>query len=116
MALKKFIQTHPESMSGVELELSGVNPQAKWALLQTERKKRVLRVAPELAQTKYLAAQTDTDLDGTRTVGELTGGKLLDQHAEPGRGRGRRAITLGCAGHDPERAQHTRRIDQSQCD
>jgi hypothetical protein len=63
-ALKKFIQTHPESMSGVELELSGVNPQSKWALLQTERQKRVLRKAPELAQTQYLAAQVDTDLDG----------------------------------------------------
>ena len=73
-ALKKFIQTHPESMSGVELELSGVNPQAKWALLQTERKKRVLRVAPELAQTKYLAAQTDTDLDGHATVANLPAG------------------------------------------
>jgi len=48
----------------VELELSGVNPQSKWALLQTERKKRVLRKAPELAQTKYLATQVDTDLDG----------------------------------------------------
>jgi hypothetical protein len=63
-ALKKFIQTHPESMSGVELELAGINPQSKWALLQAERKKRVLRVAPELAQTKYLATQLDTDLDG----------------------------------------------------
>ena len=30
-ALKKFIQTHPESVSGVELELTGVNPQAKWS-------------------------------------------------------------------------------------
>ena len=64
VALKKFIQTHPESMSGVELELTGVNPQSKWALLQTERQKRVLRQAPALAQTRYLATQLDTDLDG----------------------------------------------------
>jgi hypothetical protein len=71
--LKKFIQTHPESMSGVELELAGVNPQAKWSLLQTERKKRVLRLAPELAQTKYLAAQFDTDLDG-RAAANLPAG------------------------------------------
>jgi hypothetical protein len=63
-ALKKFIQKHPESMSGVELELSGINPQSKWSILQAERKKRILRVAPELAQTKYLATQFDTDLDG----------------------------------------------------
>jgi hypothetical protein len=68
VALKKFIQTHPESMSGVELELSGINPQAKWSLLQTERQKRVQRKAPELAQTKYLATQVDTDLDGHATA------------------------------------------------
>lgn len=68
VALKKFIQTHPESVSGVELELSGVNPQSKWALLQAERKKRVLRQAPALAQTKYLATQVDTDLDGHATA------------------------------------------------
>ncbi len=96
MALKKFIQTHPESMSGVELELSGINPQAKWALLQTERKKRVLRMAPELAQTKYLATQVDTDLDGHATA-SLPAGKLLGEHAESGCGRGRCAIALGCA-------------------
>jgi hypothetical protein len=68
VALKKFIHTHPESMSGVELELSGVNPQSKWALLQMERKKRVSRQAPALAQTKYLATQVDTDLDGHAAV------------------------------------------------
>jgi hypothetical protein len=63
-ALKKFIASHPESMSGVELELSGINPQAKWALLRTERQKRIQRATPALAQTKYLATQFDTDLDG----------------------------------------------------
>jgi hypothetical protein len=73
-ALKKFIQTHPESMSGMELELSGVNPQARWAQLQSEQKRRVLRVAPEVAQTKYLAAQTDTDLDGHASVANLPSG------------------------------------------
>src|SRR6202012_4447883 len=64
VALKKFIQTHPESMSGVELELSGVNPQSKWALLQTEREKGLRRGGPEMAQTKNLAAQGDSHLDG----------------------------------------------------
>ena len=74
-ALKKFIQTHPESVSGMELELSGVNPQAKWSQIQFEHKRRVLRMAPEIAQTKYLAAQTDTDLDGHATVVNLPAGK-----------------------------------------
>jgi hypothetical protein len=73
-ALKKFIQAHPESISGMELEMSGINPQAKWAQLQSERKRRVTRVAPELAQTKYLVAQTDTDLDGRASIANLPTG------------------------------------------
>jgi hypothetical protein len=73
--LKKFIQAHPESVSGMELELTGVNPQSKWAQLQSEHKKRVLRMAPEVAQTKYLAAQADTDLDGRASISNLPAGK-----------------------------------------
>jgi hypothetical protein len=73
-ALKKFIQTHPESMSGMELELTGINPQTKWSQIQADHKKRVLRLAPEVAQTKYLAAQTDTDLDGHASVPNLPAG------------------------------------------
>ena len=73
-ALKKFIHTHPESESGMEMELTGVNPQVKWAQIQAEHKKRVLRLAPEVAQTKYLAAQTDTDLDGRASIANLPAG------------------------------------------
>jgi hypothetical protein len=73
-ALKKFIQAHPESISGMELELSGINPQAKWAQLQSERKRRVTRIAPEVAQTKYLVAQADTDLDGRASIANLPTG------------------------------------------
>jgi hypothetical protein len=73
-ALKKFIQMRPESLSGMELELSAVNPQAKWSQIQFERKRRVLREAPEIAQTKYLAAQTDTDLEGRASVVNLPAG------------------------------------------
>jgi hypothetical protein len=73
-ALKKFIQTHPESVSGMELELSGANPQPKWAQMRADHKKRVLRLAPEVAQTKYLAAQADTDLDGRASFSNLPAG------------------------------------------
>jgi hypothetical protein len=73
-ALKKFIQTHPESVSGMELQLSGVNPQHKWAQLEASHEKRVQQLAPQYAQTKYLAAQADTDLDGRATVAGLPAG------------------------------------------
>jgi len=71
IALKKFIQAHPESVSGMELQLEGVNPQYAWAKLQAEHQKRVMKIAPEIAQTKYLVAQADTDLDGRASVVNL---------------------------------------------
>jgi len=74
-ALKKFVQTHPQTISGVELELDGVNPQRKWATLQNDRRKRVLRIAPDTAQTKFLAAKADTDLEGRATISGLAPGK-----------------------------------------
>jgi len=74
-ALKKFIQKNPATISGVELELDAVNPQTKWALLISEQKKRVQKLAPEVAQTKYLAAQVDTDLEGHAFVRNLAAGK-----------------------------------------
>jgi hypothetical protein len=87
-ALKKFIQAHPESVSGMELELIGVNPQAKWSQMQAEHKNRVRRLAPEVAQTKYLVTQTDTDLDGHATVSNLPAGTywITTLHQEAGAG------------------------------
>ena len=75
VALKKFIQTNPSTVSGIELELTGVNPQQKWSQIQSDHKRRILRVAPEFAQTKYLAAKVDTDLDGRAAVSGLAPGQ-----------------------------------------
>ncbi|MGC1415687.1 MAG: hypothetical protein WA817_10420 [Candidatus Acidiferrum sp.] len=74
-ALKKFIQKSPATVSGVELELYAVNPQTQWTRLVSDQKKRVQRLAPELAQTRYLAAQVDTDLDGHAFIRNLPPGK-----------------------------------------
>jgi hypothetical protein len=73
-ALKKFIVAHPETVSGIELELDGVNPQNKWVKIQSDHTKRVLRLAPDVAQTKYLAAKADTDLEGRATLSALAAG------------------------------------------
>ncbi|MGC0772418.1 MAG: hypothetical protein WB543_05740 [Candidatus Acidiferrum sp.] len=74
-ALKKFIQKNPATISGVELELDGVNPQRKWTLLVSSQKRRVQKLAPEVAQTKYLAAKVDTDLEGHAFLRDLAPGK-----------------------------------------
>jgi hypothetical protein len=73
-ALKKFIQSNPSTVSGVELELDAVNPQRKWALIISNQKKRVQKLAPEVAQTKYLAAKVETDLEGHAFLRELAPG------------------------------------------
>ncbi|HEU0368155.1 MAG TPA: hypothetical protein VFR42_03030, partial [Candidatus Acidoferrum sp.] len=73
-ALKKFITGRPETMSGMELELDGVNPARKWAEAQNTHKRRVLQMAPAEAQTKYLAAKADTDLEGHASIGSLAPG------------------------------------------
>jgi hypothetical protein len=74
VALKKFIQAHPETVSGVELQLDGVNPGRKWSAIQNEHRKRVQLVAPHTAQTKYLATSADTDLEGRASVSGLAPG------------------------------------------
>ena len=61
-------------MSGVELELDAVNPQRKWAALQNDRRKRVQRVAPDVAQLKFLAAKADTDLEGRASLSGVAPG------------------------------------------
>jgi hypothetical protein len=73
--LKKFVRSHPQTISGVELELEGVNPQRKWAALQNDRRKRVQRVAPEVAQLKFLAGKADTDLEGRAFLSGLAPGE-----------------------------------------
>ncbi len=75
VALKKFIQNNPATVSGIELELVGVNPQQQWSQLQADHRKRVHRLAPEFAQTKYLAAKADTDLDGRASLSGLPPGE-----------------------------------------
>jgi hypothetical protein len=73
-ALKKFAQTHPESVAGMELELDSINPAKKWAEAQSAFKRHVNQQAPMLAQTKYLVAKVDTNLDGQARIGRLLAG------------------------------------------
>lgn len=73
-ALKKFIRARPETMSGIELELDAVNPQRKWAKLESDHKKHVQHLAPDVAQTKYLVGKADTDLDGQAGISGLPPG------------------------------------------
>jgi hypothetical protein len=73
-ATKKFIETHPSTVQGIELELSGVNPKLAWDGLQLDHKRRVAQLAPETAQVKYLAGKAETDLEGRARISGLSSG------------------------------------------
>jgi len=73
-ALKRFVETHPSTVSGMELELGGANPKYQWDKLHADHKKKIALLAPDTAQTKYLAAKADTDMDGRVTVSGLAPG------------------------------------------
>jgi hypothetical protein len=73
-AIKRYIAAHPESMEGIDAQLSESDPTQKWVERQTEQQRKIERRSQMLAQTTYLAAQIDSDLDGRGTVTGLTPG------------------------------------------
>jgi hypothetical protein len=63
-AVRKFVGTAPESVQGIEADLIEFDASVRWEQIVTEQRRRVEKRTLELAQTRYLAAQTDTNLDG----------------------------------------------------
>src|SRR5437899_10713489 len=73
-ATKKFVESHPSTISGMETELGAVNPKYKWDKAFEEHNQKVAQLAADLAQTKCLAAKGDTDLEGHLIIRGLPSG------------------------------------------
>jgi hypothetical protein len=73
-ATRKFIETNTYTISGIELQLTGVNPKPAWDKLHNDEKRKVSQLAPDTAQVKYLAGKAETDLDGRAVVSGLPAG------------------------------------------
>lgn len=63
-AIRKWIVNNPQSVDGIDVHLDAINPGQRWALQESELRRRIRKRTLDLAQTRYLAAKTDTDLDG----------------------------------------------------
>jgi hypothetical protein len=63
-AIRKFIAAVPESVEGIDIDLSDKNPSVKWEHLRDAHIQHLETRTIELAEQRYLAGQTDTDLDG----------------------------------------------------
>lgn len=62
--LRKFTQQNPHTLTGMDVHLAHLDPGPQWARAELDRRNRVRHRGLELAQTKYLVAQAETDLEG----------------------------------------------------
>lgn len=62
--IRKFMQTYAHSRDGIDLHLVSLNPGHRWTRRLAERREDTRLRALELANTRYLVARGETDLDG----------------------------------------------------
>jgi len=62
--LRKYLAAHPDSLEAMDTILNQSDPTPEWQVVQGHWHEDARRTALAEAQTHYLAAKTDTDLDG----------------------------------------------------
>ena len=92
-AIRRYMEQNPESMDGIDLNLSDIDPSQKWNALETRRPPEVHHRVLELAQSKYLVARSETNLQGQGSLRNIPPGKYwlstLDVAADVGDARPR---------------------------
>jgi hypothetical protein len=73
--LKRYIVAHPETIQGLDAQLGDSNPAQSWARVRSEQQRKIERRTQILAQTTYLAYQTESDLDGRAILRGVPSGK-----------------------------------------
>jgi hypothetical protein len=74
-AIRKFIGAAPDTVKGMDLELVDLNPYPRWASLEGKQNQLLDVRAFRLAEERYLAARTNTDLDGHGSFAGVAPGK-----------------------------------------
>jgi len=72
--IRKYIQAHPGSTSGIDLGLAEVDPSPKWNALLGTRGAAIHQRALDLAQSNYLVARAETNLQGQGFIRGLAPG------------------------------------------
>ncbi|MGA8144602.1 MAG: hypothetical protein WB987_11990 [Candidatus Acidiferrales bacterium] len=62
--VKQFLIKNPKSTAGMDLNLEDIDPFNKWTQVQAKSVPNIEHRMQELAQSKYLVARTQTDLEG----------------------------------------------------
>jgi hypothetical protein len=83
-----YIETYPDSRDGMDSDLVSIDPSARWMNIVESRRSAVRTMALDLAQSRYLAAQAQTDLNGRAQFSGLPPGNYwltsLNVYAEVG--------------------------------
>ncbi len=92
-AVRHFIEQNPQTIDGIDLGLSSIDPSAKWNDLLNKRVPDIHRQALDLAQSKYLVARVVTNLQGEASAQGIPAGtywlSTLDVAADVGDARPR---------------------------
>jgi hypothetical protein len=72
--LRKYIRANPHTLAGIDIHLAAMNPGQRWARAESSRRERMRQLALALAQTKYLTAKTETDLEGRAALAHIAPG------------------------------------------
>ncbi len=73
-AVYHYCKDNPDSMQGMEAEITDLNPSQAWEHLKYAHHQRVENKVLRLAQTDFLAGQTDSDLDGRGSLSNVSPG------------------------------------------
>jgi hypothetical protein len=87
-AVQHYIEQNPASKDGMDLDLVDKNPGKKWQALTAKRQPEIHRQTIGLAQSKYLVARAETNLQGQGFLNSVPAGTYwlssLDVSAEVG--------------------------------
>jgi hypothetical protein len=67
-AVRRYAIANPSSKDGMDAELTQLDPSVKWFAMVTAQRDRAEKRTLNVAQTQYLAAQTDSDLNGQGSI------------------------------------------------
>jgi hypothetical protein len=73
-AMRRFVQANPDSLAGLDALLADKNPGRRWGQIVGEQRERAERRALQLAQSVYLAGETESGFDGRGSFAALAPG------------------------------------------
>jgi len=92
-AIRRYIDDNPQTIEGIDLGLADIDPSGKWNTQKAKRAPEIRRLALQLAESKYLVARAQTDLQGQGFLRNVPAGtywlSTLDVSADVGDARPR---------------------------